>query len=190
MRMPDYPFTVFSILAALLLIEPAILICKSSSRAWAGLFLLGWIFVYNILSFVEGIIWSGEDVEQWIDGTGYCDVSSSLKTIFPIGVLGSMIGICRFLSASMRDNISQEEKGQRDMWKEILADGFLSLFLPALFIILTFIVEEPRYSIVGVLGCRSIIDQSWPAIVLYFIWPLILSLIAVVYTGTHLFVPF
>jgi pheromone a factor receptor len=188
--MPDYPFTVFSMLGALLCIEPAIFILKSSSssrrRSWSGIFLLGWVFVYNILSFVDSIIWSGDNTDEWLDGKGYCDVSSNLKTIFPIGVLGSVIGICRFLISSIRENISQEEnvlKGK--CWRGILEDGFLGLFLPALFIILTFMVESSRYAIVGVLGCRSILDQSWLAIVLYFMWPVILGLVAAIYTGIH-----
>jgi len=184
--MPDYPFTVFSILAAVSCIEPAIFIFKSTSpstKPWSALFLLGWIFVYNILSFVDSIIWSGDNTNEWLDGRGYCDVSSTLKTIFSIGVLGSIIGICRFLLVTIRENISQEEKVPKNKWRGILMDGFLCLFLPTLFIILTFIVESSRYAIVGVLGCRSILDQSWLSIVLYFIWPPIFGLIALVYTG-------
>lgn len=190
--MPDYPFTVFSILAAFSCIEPAIVIWKSSSasRPWSGLFLLGWIFVYNIFSFVDSIIWSSDSTDEWLDGRGYCDVSSTLKTIFSIGVLGSIIGISRFLIVAIKDNISQEENVPRNKWRTILEDGFLSLFLPALFIILTFMVESSRYAIVGVLGCRSILDQSWLSIVLYFIWPPIFGLIALAYTGNPLSLQF
>jgi pheromone a factor receptor len=181
--MPDYPFTVFSILGALFCIEPAISLWKAPVRPWSALFLLSWIFVFNILSFVDSIIWSGADLDAWFDGRGYCDVSSSLKTIFPIGVLASVIGICRFFLRSIKDNILQEENVGRSKLRDILLDLFLSFFIPALFVVLTFIVESSRYAIIGVIGCRSVFDQSWLAIVLYFLWPFILALIASVYTG-------
>src|SRR2546423_2789936 len=181
--MPDYPFTVFSILGALSCIEPAISLWRAPVRPWSALFLLSWIFVFNILSFTDSIIWSGENTDEWIDGRGYCDVSSSLKTIFPIGVLASVIGTCRFLLVSIKENILQEENGGRSKLRDILLDIFLSLFIPALFVIFTFLVESSRYVIIGVTGCRGVFDQSWPAIALYFIWPLILALIAAIYTG-------
>lgn len=190
--MPDYPFTVFSILGALSCIEPAISLWKASAslRPWSGLFLLSWIFVSNILSFTDSIIWSGENTDEWSSGRGYCDVSSSLKTIFPIGVLASVIGTCRFLLRSIKENILQEDNGGRSKLRDILLDIFLSLFIPALFVVLTFIVESSRYVIMGVIGCRSVFDQSWLAIVLYFIWPLILAFIASIYTGKPSSLPF
>src|ERR1700721_3292202 len=156
--MPDYGFSIFSFFGAVLCIEPAFFSWRIPGRPWSVLFVMCWICIYNILSFVDSIIWSGENSAEWPDAQGYCDIDSRIKTVFPIGVLGAAIGVCRFLAEST--DLETEEEGllSRNKFRRNIGDVFLGVILPILFIVLHFIIEPSRYDIVGVTGCQSSVD--------------------------------
>jgi pheromone a factor receptor len=181
--MPDYPFTIFSFLGALLCIEPAHFNWKIPGRPWSALIAVGWILIYNVLSFIDSIVWAGENPDDWLDGNGYCDITARIKTVFPIGVLGSTIGICLFLINSTNLGPSQKDMGPSNGARRNLFDVFLGIVLPIIFMIFHFIVEPNQYAILGVAGCQTTTDLAWPAIILYSVWPPIMTFIALLFAS-------
>ena len=180
--MPDYAFTVFSCIGFLLCIPLFYFNWKVPGRPWATLILIGWVFILNLLSFIDSVIWSSDDPDTWWDGKVYCDIDSRIKSAFPIGVPAATIGICRFLATA-----TDPEPSQRDLRytqrRRNMIDLFLGIILPIFQMVLKFIVSPKRYYIVGIVGCTGWTDDSWPSIFLYYLWSPILCLIASGYAG-------
>jgi pheromone a factor receptor len=182
--MPDYAFSIFSLIGVVLCFEPVYFNWRQRAhvKCLSGMFLVSWICAYNLFSFVDSIVWGGEDIAGWFDGMGYCDIGSRIKMSFPFGILGSTIGICVFLITSIGD--SRGEVSPRKRRKMKLLDWFLGLGLPLIFSVVHFVIEPSRYRIIGVTGCQSSIDSSWPTLLLSTVWPPILSIISLVLAGT------
>jgi pheromone a factor receptor len=178
--MPDYAFSVFSCIGFLLCIGPAYFNWKIPGRPWATLIVIGWIFALNLVAFIDSLIWSSEDSSHWWDGKIYCDISSRIKSEFPVGVPGATIGICRFLAEATNPNPSQTDL-KHNTFKRNMIDLGLGVILPLIQVPLKYIVQPSRYYIIGVNGCSPRIDTSWPAIPIDFLWSPILSLIAAGY---------
>src|SRR5262245_9736278 len=180
--MLDYAYTIFGLIGATICFISVYFIWRIHGRPWSSLFLISWLFMYNIFSTVDSIVWSGPDITNSPNGVVYCDVNSRIKTAFPLGVLGSTIGVCLFLVDSTDPSLLRiGQTKSRVRWN--IRDIILGIVLPLLFTILKFIVEPSRYVILGVLGCRGTYDASWPSIPLYFIWPLVYTLIAFAFIG-------
>jgi hypothetical protein len=182
--MPDYPFTVFSFLGVLLCIEPAYFNWRVPGRPWSARIFVGWVFIYNLLSFIDSIVWASETLADWPDGNGYCDIGARIKTAFPIGVLGSTICLCLFLINSTNLAPSQKDMGPSNGVRRNMFDMFLGMVLPVIFVVLHYIVEPTQYGILGVAGCQSTTDTAWPTIILYSIWPTLMTFIALILFGT------
>jgi len=188
--MPDYAYSVFSALGVVLCFEPVVYTLrerKPRMRSLAGGLLIGWIGLYNLLSFADSIVWggnTGDDISGWFDGTGYCDIGARIKVTFPFGILGSTIGICRFLLAAIGEDrgLDTPERQRRRM----VMEGCLGVGMPVVFAALHFVIEPFRYRIIGVTGCQSSFDNSWLTLLLSTIWPPILSLISLLLIGTPL----
>jgi pheromone a factor receptor len=183
--MPDYPFTVFSCIGWILCIPAAYFNWKVPGRSWATLILIGWIFIMNLLSFIDSLIWAGDDVDTWWDGKVYCDIGSRIKAEFPLGVPGAAIGICRFLAAATSPNPSQRSLKHTQRRRNII-DFCLGVVLPIICMGLKEIVCPKRYYILQIRGCTGSTDDSWPTIPLYYLWPMTLTLIASGYAGNSL----
>ena len=180
--MPDYAFSVFSGLGIVLCAVPAYFNWKIPGRPWATLILIAWIFTGNLLSFIDSIVWGSDDINNWWDGKGYCDIDSKIKASYNIGVPAAAIGICRFLADATNPNPSQKDL-KHSRTKRNIIDFVLGVVLPFANIGLRYIVQPYRYYILGVLGCTSSIDYTWPAILVYFLWSPILCFVAAVYAG-------
>jgi pheromone a factor receptor len=181
--MPDYPFTTATGVATLLCIPIAYFTFKSASHPLATSLLIGWIFIENLLFFVDSIIWSGGNPDEWWDGKIYCDINSRVKSVWMIGVPGAAIGMCRFLADATKSQAG-DEQGYLKKRRRNLIDFTLGILLPLLNAGLKFIVNPQRYSIIGVQGCIGLTQPVWLAFPLYYLWTPILSFVAAVYAGT------
>jgi pheromone a factor receptor len=181
--MADIPFSICTLLGFLLCLPPAYFNWKIPGRPWATLIFIGWIATFNLLSFIDSIIWMSDDPNSWWDGLVYCDIDSRIKSVFEIGLPAAGIGICRFLAdATNPDPALTDLRHTRQ--RRNMIDLFLGIGLPLINIGLKMIVNPSRYWLLGVSGCTGITDLSWPAILLYHVWCPILSLIVAIYSGT------
>jgi pheromone a factor receptor len=180
--MPDYAYSVFTCLACIICIPPAYFNWKIPSRPWATLIFIGWIFLLNLVLFMDSIIWSNPDPTTWWDGKVYCDIVSRIKSEFPIGLPGAGIGICRFLADATNPNPTYTSL-THSKFKRNMIDLSLGVLLPVINMGLKQIVNPERYQILGIYGCEGQTDNSWPSVLLYNMWSPILSLIAAIYSG-------
>jgi pheromone a factor receptor len=180
--MPDYAFSVFSFIGLLLCAAPAYFNWKIPGRPWATLILIGWIFAGNFFSFIDSVIWSNNDPNTWWDGVVWCDIGARIKASYDIGVPAAAIGICRFLADATNPDPSQKDM-KHSRTKRNIIDFFLGVGLPFANIGLRYIVQPYRYYILGVMGCTSGIDYTWPSIPLFLIWSPMLTFVAAIYAG-------
>jgi len=178
--MPDIPFTVFSGIGVLICIPPAYFNWKIPCRPWATLILIFWVFILNLLFFMDSIIWSSTDLNTWWDGKIYCDIDARLKDMFEIGVGGAAIGICRFLADATDPNPSRTDLRQ-GRFKRNMIDFFIGIILPMILQGLKFLVEVARYRIIGVNGCQAVVAHAWPSLLVYHLWVPGLVLVATGY---------
>jgi pheromone a factor receptor len=179
--MLDHIFTVLAGVGFLLNLFTAYVVYKSPNSPSAAFILVGWIFSWNVLHFTDSIIWSGGNAEDWWDGKIYCDIDSRIKDAICLGVPGAAIGAFRFLSITVEEHVSLKAESGRNY-----TDVMVGLIFPIVITVLRLIVMPARYSIFPVLGCTGIIDDSWPSILIWYIWPPILSAVATIYAGTTL----
>jgi pheromone a factor receptor len=180
--MTDIPYSIFTCLGFFLCLAPAYFNWKIPGRPWATLIFIGWICVFNGLSFVDSVIWSGPDPEQWWDGKIYCDITSRIKSVFQIGLPAAGIGICRFLADATNPNPATTDLVHTKFRRNMI-DLFLGIGLPLINMALKIIVNPSRYWIQGVGGCTGVTDLSWPSILLYHMWCPFLSIVAAIYAS-------
>jgi pheromone a factor receptor len=184
--MPDYAFTIFSGIAVVLCVPSAYFYWKIPGRPWATLIFVGWIIIWNLIFFVDSIIWGGDNLQDWWDGEIYCDIDARIKDAFGTGLPGAAIGVCRFLADAANPDPSAIDVRQ-NMFRRNMIDLFIGVILPFLNLGLKFICEPSRYWIVQNLGCMGQIDISWPSFLVYIAWAPLLCLIAAAYACTILF---
>lgn len=179
--MPDYLFTISCAMGSLLSVLTVYVDHKSPENPPSAMILAGWLFIDNFLLFLDSIIWTTSNTDEWWDGKIYCNIASRIKLAFPIGIAGASIGLCRFLAQTTRLNSQEVNRFQNKF-----IDIFLGLILPIINAALLFIVSPYRYAIRGINGCAGVVDWSWPSIPLYYLWSPVLSIVAAVYAGTSL----
>jgi pheromone a factor receptor len=97
------------------------------------------------------------------------------------GLAGSSLCINRRLAAiaSCRTvSISQREK--RNL---VLIDVAIAVGIPALVMILSYIPQPHRFDILEGYGCQNVVWKSLPAVFLVYLWPVVISMISLIYGG-------
>ena len=178
--MVEYLFTFLSGIGFLLSMLTGYIGYKSPNGPWATVILAIWIFSWNFMFFIDSIVWSGSNPEEWWDGKIYCDVNSRIKDLISIGIPGASIGLLRFFATAVDPHFSPSVD---KTFKNNIVDSLLGVIFPFVIAGLRFIVMPSRYNIVGASGCAGVVDESWPSIVIFFIWPPALSFIAAIYAG-------
>lgn len=144
--------------------------------------LIVWITLFNIISFINALIWGGDDFSTSWSGLVFCDVEIKLIIASSSGMMACTAAISRSLAKIMSDNISViKTKSVRR--RELVEDLLICFGVPVWMMSTHYIVQPNRYYIVGIIGCQPSVDNSWPTIVLLYIWPPIITLIAAYYSG-------
>lgn len=150
--------------------------------------LIAWIILFNAMSFVNALIWGGDSFASSWSGIGFCDVEIKLIIASASGTMAAAAAISRNLARIMSDNVSViKTKSVRR--REFIQDLLICFTVPAWMVTAHYIVQPNRYYIVGVIGCQPSVDNSWPTVVLLYIWPPIIALVAAYYAGTRLYLP-
>jgi len=147
--------------------------------------LIFWIILFNTMSFTNALIWGGDDFANSWSGIGFCDVEIKLIIASASGTMAAAAAISRSLARIMSDNVSIiKTKSVRR--RELIQDLLICFTIPAWMVTAHYIVQPNRYYIVGIIGCQPSVDNSWPTIVLLYMWPPTIALIAAYYAGMHL----
>ena len=174
-----YPLTVIfpmmSFLSAFLCVPPfAWHLRKRNTGASALTF---WLIMLNFFSFVNGMIWPTDNIFEWWSGTVFCDIEIRLFLGGTVGVQAGVLCIMRDLARALDTN---RPRGSSDAQKRnrLIVDLLLCFGLPTYFMAIYYIVQPGRYYVFAIQGCWPPIDDSWLSIVLLFMWPLLLLVVA------------
>lgn len=166
-----------------LIIDTPPLIWHIRNRNLAASSLVFWVLISNLMNFVNALIWPTDDIFHWWDGSGLCDIEVKLMLAAGFGVIGSLACIMRSLATVLDTNrtILSPSKAQRR--RKIIVDCLFCFGGPIYCMAFVYIVQPDRYWIFAISGCTATVSYSWPTIVLIEMWPPILCLVAVYYSG-------
>ena len=153
------------------------------NRNLAASSLVFWVFLSNLMNFINALVWPTDDVQNWWDGLVLCDIEVKLMIGATVGVVGSLACIMRNLARVLDTDrtVMSPSKAQR---RRHTAIQLLFCFGGSLYLMLVHYVVQPnRYYIFAISGCTSSFDNSWPKLVLVLIWPPILCLVVVYYSS-------
>ncbi|KIM23948.1 hypothetical protein M408DRAFT_246575 [Serendipita vermifera MAFF 305830] len=164
------PFIIYP-LGILALLIPAPVHFKSGNTG-VILFIL-YAASTQIILLVNSIVWRGNISNP---APFWCDLSTFILAITASGMAGATLCITRQLhklSKAQAVMISQSEKR-----KELMIDLFTGVIVPLLVGGGHAIVQGHRYDVFEDVGCMPTTYNVHPAYPLFFIWPLVLSLIS------------
>jgi pheromone a factor receptor len=172
-------FPIFAALACILYIPPLVL--HITSRHFAASVLMISFTVPNIFNFINPLIWPTNFPQDWWNGHGVCDIEIKLQLACAAANVGSVASIFRQLATILNtDQTTLVPSSAQRRRKRVFEIG-LCVVVPTYLMIAHYFVQTSRYYIFPVVGCQPSFDNSWVSIVLIFIWPLILCLIATAY---------
>lgn len=140
------------------------------------------VIICNMISFVNAILWANDDMTNWYNGIGLCDIEVKLSLFFRSMFPASLLCILRALANVMNTDNSSWMQTQAQKRRNCAIDIVCCIVVPASQMILHYIVQPNRYIIYGISGCTPTIDSSWLSFVLVTLWPLVWVLADVYYS--------
>lgn len=176
---PVYPQAVaLAILSgATLILDIPPLIWHLRQRNVAAFSLIIWIVILNFAGFLNASIWPRDNVLDWWDGRGLCDIEAKLFIGGPVGTSCAILSITYNLASVLNTKNSATTLSTLKSRRRMAIDGLLCFGVPALFMILHYIVQPNRYYLFGISGCQPSVDDTWLSIVLISVWPVILAVV-------------
>lgn len=172
---------IFSLLAILLCIPP--LVWHTQHRNIGAASLIFWLTIANTMSFLNALIWPRDNILDWWQGYGLCDIEIRLMTMIPTAQMGAVVVILHDLATVLNTNkiiVSTSAVRKR---RKLFYDLMICFFLPSLTIIFFYFVQVYRYVILTIQGCFPTLSPTWMTILLIAIWPPILQLIGCYFAG-------
>ncbi|KAK7026810.1 a-factor receptor [Paramarasmius palmivorus] len=140
-----------------------------------------WTAALCLVRFVNSIVWAGN-----VDNVApiWCDISTQVILGAGIGIPASILCISRRLY-----NITSVQTASithKDKRRAVLADLAIALGIPLIIMVLHIIVHPHRFDILEDIGCQPVTYNTLLAYFLYFMWPIVLGVISLVYTTLNL----
>lgn len=152
-------------------------------RNLAATSLVFWVVLSNILSTVNALIWPTDDVSNWWPGFVLCDIEVKLLLATTVGIPGGLACTMRNLALVLASEGSYLVPTRAQRRKRMAFDFFLSIGIPIYIMAIHYVVQPSRYYIFQIAGCLPSADDSWPTVILVWIWPSVLCLICAYYSG-------
>ena len=153
------------------------------NRNLAASSLVFWIVITNFMNFVNPLIWPTDDIQHWWHGQVFCDIEIKIMMAANFGVVGSMACIMRNLAKALDTEHAVLSPSKAQRRRQIIIDCFFCFGGSVYVVLIHYIVQPNRYYIFAISGCTSSFDNSWPKLVLVFIWPPIICLVDAYYSG-------
>lgn len=173
---------ILSILSILVAIPPLILLAKN--RNFPASNLIFWSLILNLFNIVNALCWPTDDVDSWWDGKGLCDIEVKIMVAGYVGVPGSLVCIFRSLAIVMDTDRATLVPSRGQRWRNRFMDTLFCFVAPLIAMITHFIYQKSRYYLYSISGCVNNYDESWVSLVLAYIWPPVLCIIATYYCCT------
>lgn len=169
-------FPTLSLIAILLDVPP--LVWHVRNRNVAACNLISWTVFANLCNLVNALIWPTDNISTWFSGYVLCDIEAKLLLAATFGIAGSLVCIMRGLAKVLDTENTVMGSTKKQRYKEFIITSLLCFGGPLYIMLIHYVVQPTRYYILAIAGCTTSIDNSWPAIVLVIIWPVVLCLMA------------
>lgn len=168
---------------AIMVINIAPFVWHVKNRNLSAASLVFWIVLTLFFDFINALIWPNDDMANWFNGFLLCDIEVKLMLGATVGIPGSLASIMKNLAMVLDTEkpILSHTLAQRR--RKLMIELLFSFGFPAYMMAIHYVVQPSRYYIYAIAGCLVSFDDSWPTVVLMWIWPSVLSLIGVFYSG-------
>ncbi|KAL5002804.1 pheromone A receptor-domain-containing protein [Aspergillus recurvatus] len=174
-----------SVIAIIVTSSPLVLHWKN--RNFPAAIMMGWFIVLNLFNVINAFIWPTDDVDNWWDGAGLCDIEVKMLISSYVAIPGSLVCIFRSLACVLDTSRATLVPNKRQRWTTHFMEVLFCVVVPLLAAATHPIYQGNRYFIFAVSGCVSSLDPSWVSLALGYIWPLVVCFIASYYCGLVLF---
>ncbi|KAJ9192255.1 hypothetical protein DTO166G4_6291 [Paecilomyces variotii] len=168
-----------SLLSIILSITPLMWHLRNSN--FPAVCLVGWFLVNNVFNIVNAFIWPTDDVDSWWSGVGLCDVEVKLMVASYVGLPGALLCIFRHLAEVLDTERTVLVPSRSQRRKKLAIEISFCLVIPILAMITHFFVQKTRYMLYTISGCVNNFDESWVTLVLSYLWPTVICMIAAYY---------
>ena len=155
------------------------------NRNLAASSLVCWVMLSNLMNFINALIWPTDDTAKWWGGSGLCDVEVKLMIAVTFGFVGALVCIMRNLAKVLNTKRTVLSPSRAQIRRETAIECLLCFGGPIYSIAVHYIVQPSRYYIFAISGCTPSYDNSWPKVVLILIWPPLLGVVVVYYSGKY-----
>lgn len=145
--------------------------------------LMFWILLQLFFDFINALIWPKDDTANWFQGFVLCDIEVKLLLGATVGLPGALASIMRNLAMALNTDKPILMNSVTQNRRKLFVECFLSFGFPAYIMVIHYVVQPSRYYIYAIAGCVISFDDSWPTVILVWIWPSILSILGVYYSG-------
>jgi pheromone a factor receptor len=165
-----------AIIANLVCLVPMRLLHRNSEFA-AVVFILSVEFK-NITTIVNSLIWRDDNVEEWYQGYGLCDMGSYFDNfangVYTCCLLAIMRNLAQQVGLMRANPLSRTEKRRRN-----LVQALIIFPIPLVQVAMTWPLTAQRYGIGTLVGCVWVAHPSWPQLLVnvipHFLIPLATS---------------
>lgn len=175
---------ILSLLSLLIGLTPLVL--HSKNRNYPMACLIGWFCLLNLFNIINAFIWPNDDMENWWNGEGLCDIEVKLMTGSYVGVVGALVPIFRNLAHVMNTNRATIIPSKTQRWRTRFIVALFCVVVPVIAMCTDLIYQRRRFFLFGIVGCVNSYDRSFMSLVLAYMWPLVICLIAGWYCGMWL----
>ncbi|KIX10035.1 uncharacterized protein Z518_01116 [Rhinocladiella mackenziei CBS 650.93] len=169
-------FAVLALLACLLSIFPLVVHLKARNLATTVLTLAA--LLLNIQNFVNALIWTSRNPDTWWNGKILCDIEVKLYVGFGIAIYGAIASLFRHIYTILDvENTTALPSPQQRRIRLAIELG-LCIIMPIVIAAAHYMVQKDRYWIRTSAGCTPSYDNCWATLILIFLWPLVLCLVA------------
>ncbi|OQV02049.1 hypothetical protein CLAIMM_07304 [Cladophialophora immunda] len=170
------PLALLAIFAAF----PPIVVQLRVKNFAASVLLIG-ITILNIQNFVNAVIWSSDDPDDWWDGKILCDIEVKLYIGVSLAVEGAVASIFRQISIILDSDRMTVTPCPRQRRITRAIELLLCILLPIFVMAGHYLVQRGRYWLRTVAGCVATYDNNWVAPLVTYGWPMVVCVTGSVY---------
>ncbi|OBA20943.1 STE3-domain-containing protein [Metschnikowia bicuspidata var. bicuspidata NRRL YB-4993] len=167
----------FSFLALAVLVPPLCYHVQQRNIPAASLII--WFCIQNLTTFINAVIWSGENYNRVYDGKIYCDITVRILSGATVGLLCATA--CIIFNLFMIIAAKNHGYLARDSKTKLAVNILMCWANPLLVMGLTVLAQNHRYDIARYYGCSAPWNYTLGSVMLVSIWNVIWIAVACVF---------